>query len=82
MTLYFFLTPGGYYGLCGVKPNERDLIRIDSLYGSAMAGTIVFHGFDHPGGGFPDIAPGECIPVTLTPQPAAAKKRKGKKGKA
>lgn len=77
MKLWFFRTPGNCWGYCDLHVNEDDMEDIDA--GEAMIGLMYY--VKRPTwwkrNGFPELQPGECVPVELMPVVKTKKARKG-----
>lgn len=72
MTLWFFRTPGGDYGLAQKRPRQAAGL-LDA--GALPVGVIVFNRRPR---GFPPLDPGECIPVKLVAEGKGKTKGKSK----
>lgn len=62
MKLWFFRTPGGFYGLSPRRPKKGDYAMIDCGY--SLSCWMIFSNVRHPRG-FSKLAKGSCVPVTL-----------------
>lgn len=75
MKLWFFRTHKNHYGIACGEMSPHDMSHVDRMYGCPTMGTIGVS--EEESKEFPDISPGECVPVELQPVGKIKKARKG-----